>query len=36
MYAKKEYYYNCEHNIAFDLKKMELHKFRRGKLILVE
>ena len=36
MYGKKEYYYNCEHNIAFDLKKMKLHKFRRGKLILVE
>ena len=36
IYDKKQYYYNCENNIAYDLETMNLHKFRRGKLILVE
>ena len=35
-YKKKEYYYNCINNQAYDLKKMNLYKFRMGRLIFIE
>lgn len=35
-YKKKEYYYNCINNQAYDLENMNLYKFRRGKLIFIE
>ena len=36
IYNKKQYYYNCLSNQAYDLENMNLYKFRRGKLIFIE
>lgn len=35
-YNRKQFYYNCERNVAYDFETMKLYKFRRGKLFLVE
>ena len=35
-YNKKQYYYNCLSNQAYDLENMNLNQFRRRKLIFIE